>query len=172
MPTMTVVSDQIPVPSPDRRRPLIAGLNHTAVLTADADRLAAFYAEVFGLEVLEAPSPPGTRTLLLRVSPTANLTVIEAPGTRWADGSGPMLGRGHIDHVALEAPDAAALETLRRRLVASGASDGSASDYGPMVAVGFVDPDGMASEVCWIRDPTGAGMHAPVKLAGPIVDPD
>ena len=41
------------------------------------------------------------------------------------------------------------------------ASDGTINDYGPMLSVHFVDPDGMASEVCWMRDPSSVDAHPP-----------
>ena len=34
----------------------------------------------------------------------------------------------------------------------------------------FVDPDGMDSEVCWLRDPSFAGAHAPVPFTGDLAD--
>jgi catechol 2,3-dioxygenase-like lactoylglutathione lyase family enzyme len=149
---------------------LVSGFNHVAVITGDLDRLAAFYAEVFDAEVLDAPAPPGTRVAFVRISATAAIDVIEVRDSPHAAGSTQMLDRGHLDHLALEAPTPGALAELRRRLVARGASDGAVSDYGPILTVKFVDPDGMASEVAWVRDPTFDGAHPPQPFTGSLDD--
>jgi catechol 2,3-dioxygenase-like lactoylglutathione lyase family enzyme len=149
---------------------LVSGINHVAIITGDLDRLTAFYAEVFDAEVLDAPAPPGTRVAFVRITATAAIDLVEVPGGKHTAGSTQMLDRGHIDHLALEAPTPVALEELRRRLVARGASDGSISDYGPILTVKFVDPDGMASEVAWVRDPTFADAHPPQPFTGSLAD--
>jgi hypothetical protein len=80
------------------------------------------------------------------------------------------MGRGHLDHVALEAGTAEALAEVRQRLVECAASDGAVRDYGSMLCVSFTDPDGMGSEICWIRDPSLADLHAPVLREGELTD--
>ncbi len=149
---------------------LVAGINHAAIVTADLDRLAAFYVEVFDAETIATPAPPGTRALTIRLSPTTGLALMEIVGNPHTSGSEAMLARGHLDHIALEAPTPAALDEVRRRLVDRGATDGVVNDYGPMLSVHFVDPDGMGSEVCWVRDPTFADTHPPVPLEGSLRD--
>ena len=52
--------------------------------------------------------------------------------------------------------------------MALGAGDGTVSDYGPMLSVYFVDPDGMGTEACWLRDPTFTGAHAPEPFTGDL----
>jgi hypothetical protein len=150
--------------------PLLSGFNHVAVLTADLDRLAAFYISVFDAKMLDAPAPPGTRVAFLRITATTAIDLIEVPDSPHTAGSTRMLERGHIDHLALEAPTAAALEELRRRLVERGASDGAVTDYGPILTVKFVDPDGMASEVVWVRDSSFSGAHPPRPFTGSLTD--
>ena len=88
-------------------------------------------------------------------------SLVEVDDNEHADGHGESLQRGHLDHVGFDVPTAAALEEIRARLVACGASDGQIHDYGSLVTVNFVDPDGMASEVCWLRDPELADLHPP-----------
>ena len=117
--------------------PLLSGLNHAAVVTADLDRLCAFYTEVFGIDAVDAPAPPGTRVALLRVSATAGFNLWEVPEGAHTRGSAAMLERGHIDHIAFEAPTARALDEVRRRLIERGASDGHVSDYGAVLCVPF-----------------------------------
>ena len=58
-----------------------------------------------------------------------------------------MFERGHIDHLALAAADAATFEALRRELVRRGASDGEITEFGVGRSVYFEDPDGMGCEV-------------------------
>jgi catechol 2,3-dioxygenase-like lactoylglutathione lyase family enzyme len=154
--------------SPATTTALVTGLNHAAILTADLDRLAAFYGEVFDGEILETPAPPGTRATTVRLAGACGLALLEVPGNPHTAGAGAMLARGHLDHIAFDAPSPQALETIRRRLVDRGASDGTVHDYGPMLSVHFVDPDGMESEACWLRDPTFADAHAPEPFPGSL----
>lgn len=149
-------------------RSLVAGFNHVAVITADLDRLAAFYIDTLDAEYVEVPAPPGTRAGTVKLTETAGIVVMEMPANPHVAGSADMLARGHIDHLALEAPTAAVLDELRRRLVAAGAADGTVMDYGPILSIYFTDPDGMGGEVCWVRDPSFAGFHAPEPYTGPL----
>lgn len=158
-----------PSSTPAAARPLVTGLNHVAVTTADLDRLCAFYAELLDAEIIDTPAPPGTRAATIRIGHGAGLAVLEAPGNPHVDGSATMLGRGHLDHVAFDVPGPAELDELRRRVVACGAGDGTVSDYGPMLSVHFVDPDGMGTEACWLRDPTFTGAHAPEVFTGDLL---
>jgi catechol 2,3-dioxygenase-like lactoylglutathione lyase family enzyme len=166
--TMTT-SNQRPAPV----RSLVTGLNHVGIVTADPDRLRRFYVGVFGATAIDVPAPPGSgRAALLRFTQTSALAVIEDRSSRHGDGTGPELDRGHLDHVALDVPTATALDEVRRRLVAAGASDGVVHDFGPMLSVNFRDPDGMASEVCWMRDHAGFDAHPPTPFEAALPDLD
>jgi catechol 2,3-dioxygenase-like lactoylglutathione lyase family enzyme len=146
---------------PPTGRAAVTGFNHVAVLTADLERLVTFYADVLGGEPVDVPAVPGTRARAVRLGPTAALVVTEVTDNTHADGHGQELHRGHLDHVAFEVATAADLATVRQRLVACGASDGQVNDYGALVTVSFTDPDGMSTEVCWLRDPTLHDLHPP-----------
>ncbi len=128
---------------------LLDGINHVAVLTADTDRLAAFYAEVF-----EAPvdgrlqDSDGFRLTLIKVGPTAELNVFEIRGNDEAAKQVPMFGRGRLDHLGLQAASLEAFDAIRDRLIARGASDGFVTDFGQVLSVFFRDPDGLEGEVC------------------------
>ena len=111
---------------------------------------------------------PGTRAATIRIGAGAGLAVLEAPGNPHVRGSSTMLDRGHLDHVAFDVAGPAELEEVRRRVVALGAGDGTVSDYGPMLSVYFVDPDGMGTEACWLHDPTFTGAHAPEPFTGDL----
>jgi len=151
---------------------VVSGINHVGILSQDLDRLTAFYADVLDATIVDIPEPPGTKAALVQLSPTAGLAVMQklegdppAPRTE-------LLDRGHIDHLAFDASSATALEELRCRLVARGASDGSVHDYGPFLSVGFTDPDGMPTEVVWLRDRSLTGAHPPVDFHGSLLDLD
>jgi hypothetical protein len=47
----------------------------------------------------------------------------------------------------LQAASADSFETIRRRLVERGASDGSVNDFGAVRSLFFRDPDGLEGEV-------------------------
>ncbi len=150
------------------------GFNHVAILSRDLDRLTAFYADVLDATIVDIPAPPGTHAALVQLSANAGMAVmqmLDGDASAAAPGS-EMLDRGHIDHIAFDAPNAVALETLRRRLVERGASDGLVHDYGPFLSVGFTDPDGMRTEAVWVRDPSMTGAHPPVDFSGSLLDLD
>ena len=58
-----------------------------------------------------------------------------------------MWGRGRLDHFGLQAASAESFETIRQRLVAVGASDGTVNDFGEVRSLFFRDPDGLEGEV-------------------------
>ena len=100
---------------------LLDGFNHVAVLTADTDRLIAFYTEMFGAEVDGEIRPDdGMRLTPLRIGAMAELNVFEI------DGNGEAASR----------------------LMKRGASDGFVTDFGPVLSLFFQDPDGLEAEVC------------------------
>lgn len=151
--------------------PLVAGLNHVAIVTADLDRIAAFYTQAFGATRVDVPVPPGADgAAIVRLGPTAGIAFVQAAGHPHAAGSTAEMGRGHVDHVALEAGSAAALAEVRQRLIECAATDGAIRDYGSMLCVSFTDPDGMGSEICWIRDPSLRDLHAPTVLESDLTD--
>jgi catechol 2,3-dioxygenase-like lactoylglutathione lyase family enzyme len=128
---------------------LLDGINHVAVLTADTDRLTAFYAEMFGATVDgEMREGEAFRITLVKVGPTSELNVFEIAGNQEASRQVPMFERGRLDHLGLQAASLDAFDTIRDRLVACGASDGFVTDFGPVLSLFFRDPDGLEGEVC------------------------
>ena len=142
------------------------GLNHVEVVTPDVDRITDFYVRVFDGVRVDVPVPPGAaRAAVVRLGLRSGIAFVEVNSDHPdVEGSQAQLRRGHVDHLAIDAPTPEALEQARQRLVTHGAGDGALRDYGPMVCVSFHDPDGMASEVCWIRDPTLSDFHPPVAV--------
>jgi catechol 2,3-dioxygenase-like lactoylglutathione lyase family enzyme len=86
---------------------LLKGLNHVATITNDADRLQAFYRQVFDAEILrdgsEFPEGRGPRLSIIKIGEWAELNVFQIEGNTEADRQTPMFGRGRIDHLALQA---------------------------------------------------------------------
>ncbi len=64
------------------RRGLLAGVNHVALLTADIDRLQAFYREVFDAAVFADLVHDGMRVSLIDVGPATRLNVFQLPDRR------------------------------------------------------------------------------------------
>ena len=126
---------------------LLDGLNHVAVLTADTDRLHAFYRDVFEATVLHEFRGDGLRFSIVGIGPHTELNVFELDGNTEAERQVPMFGRGRLDHLGLEAASVEAFEEARRRLVERGCSDGFVTDFGPLLSLFFVDPDGLEGEV-------------------------
>ena len=144
--------------------PVLAGLNHVAVLTSNLDRFIEFYRRVFDLDVVFEERTAGLSHAILRIGPDSWLHPAEIPANPHAAAVPAMFQRGHIDHLAFSAKSAYAFETLRARLIEAGASDGRVDDLGAFHALWFVDPDGMRGEVALIVDETLQGIHEPRPL--------
>lgn len=138
---------------------LTDGLDHVATLTNDADRLKAFYVEVFDAEVEhDGPEfPGGPRMLILNIGPSTELNVFQIDGNDQARHQTPMFGRGRIDHLGLRVAGMASFSKIRDRLMAAAATDGTVTEFGRKLSLFFRDPDGMECEVL---------------TANPDVDPD
>ena len=134
---------------------LTTGVHHVATITADMDRLVAFYASVFEAQVIADMREEGLRHVFLDLGGVL-LHPFEIPGVEVPQGDLPFFQRGRIDHVALKADSAETFWTLRDRIQEAGASDGPVTDMGPLLSAGFNDPDGVWGEVCWDRPPDEA----------------
>jgi len=144
---------------------LTSGYNHVAFLTADMDRLQAFYTEVFEAEVQidgpETPDSDGVRMSVIRIGPSSEMNVFQVDGNTESGRQTPMFGRGRIDHLALQAASLEAFETVRARLMARGAADDFVTDFGQILSVFFRDPDGLECEVCVANPDARPGAHNP-----------
>jgi len=128
---------------------LLDGVNHVAVLTDDTDRLHAFYREVFDATVShDDVVENGTRLSFIDIGPHTELNVFQIDGNAEAAHQTPMFGRGRLDHMGLHAASLDAFDTIRERLMARGSTDGFVTDFGPILSLFFVDPDGLEGEVC------------------------
>jgi catechol 2,3-dioxygenase-like lactoylglutathione lyase family enzyme len=138
------------------------GVNHVAVLTGDTDRLHAFYRDVFDATVSQDFSPePGMRLSFVDVGPHTELNVFQLDGNTEADRQTPMFGRGRLDHVGLHAASLEAFELIRDRLMSRGATDGFVTDFGPILSLFFIGPDGLEGEVCVTNPDARPGVTHP-----------
>ena len=127
---------------------LLDGVNHIAWISKDVGRLGRFYEQVFGAVVGPTRGHgPGETMTVIDIGPATQLNVFVIDGNTEADRQTPMWGRGRIDHVGLAAASREAFEVIRDRLVESGASDGTVSDFGGALSIFFRDPDGLEGEV-------------------------
>jgi catechol 2,3-dioxygenase-like lactoylglutathione lyase family enzyme len=141
---------------------LLDGVNHVAILTQDADRLHAFYRDVFDAAVsADSTEAPGVRLSFVDIGPATELNVFQVDDNHEAEHQTPMFGRGRIDHLGLQAASTEAFDTIRERLIDVGATDGFVTDFGPILSLFFTDPDGLEGEVC-VPNPAGRpGAHNP-----------
>jgi catechol 2,3-dioxygenase-like lactoylglutathione lyase family enzyme len=141
---------------------LLDGVNHVAILTADSDRLHAFYREVFDATVSrDAEEGEGMRLSFIDIGPGRELNVFEITGNAEPGRQTPMFGRGRIDHIGLQAASLGAFDAIRDRLVARGASDGFVTDFGPVLSLFFRDPDGLEGEVLIANPDAEHGVFHP-----------
>lgn len=127
---------------------LLDGINHVAVLTGDTERLSRFYTEMFDAPPARTiEQQPGFKLSLIDIGDGRELNVFEIDGNTQADRQTPMFGRGRLDHVGLQAESLDAFEEIRRRLIAGHAADDFVTDFGPVLSLFFVDPDGLEGEV-------------------------
>jgi len=143
---------------------LVAGVDHVAVVVRDLDRWIEFWTGVFGTSFEEIPDERGRHGFLsLSADGTSILHALEAPAEVSGEfPSGGMFRRGRLDHLGVGVLDESALLTVRDRLVARGASDGSLRLFGGRhYSLFAVDPEGMEFEVGCIRtgDVVGDGEY-------------
>ncbi len=140
---------------------LTVGAHHVATLTADMDRLIAFYAEVFDAEVVDDMTEEGLRHAFIDLGGAFVLHPFQIPGVDVPQGELPIFARGRTDHLALRAQNADTFWELRERIYKAGASDGNGlvTNMGPLLSAGFSDPDGLWGEVCLNLPPEQAVGH-------------
>jgi catechol 2,3-dioxygenase-like lactoylglutathione lyase family enzyme len=129
--------------------PLLKDVHHLTFVTSDMDRLIAFYERVFGARVKVDLEEEGLRHAFIEVGPHTVLHPFQVLGFE-PPSSQPMFRRGCLDHFALNAASEEAFREIRRRVVAERAGDGSVTDMGSLLNLGFTDPDGGEHEVVWV----------------------
>jgi catechol 2,3-dioxygenase-like lactoylglutathione lyase family enzyme len=144
----------------ERKLPLLNDIHHLGFITADLDRLTAFYEHVFGARVTIELEEGGLRHAFVEVGQHTVLHPFEVRGLQ-PPGSQPMFERGPLDHFALNAASEEAFWELCRRVLAEGAGDGEVVDMGSLLLFGFTDPDAGEHEVVWAKPdvPVEAGLR-------------
>jgi hypothetical protein len=97
----------------------------------------------------------------INVGPHSELNVFEIDDNDEAARQTPMFGRGRIDHMGLQAASVDAFDTIRQRLIDRGSTDGFVTDFGPVLSLFFVDPDGLEGEVCVTNPDAAPGVVNP-----------
>lgn len=127
---------------------LLDGINHLTFITADLDRLIAFYERVFDAHVILDLEEDGLRHAFIEVGPDTVLHPFQIPGIQHP-GELPMFQRGRLDHFALNAKSEEAFREVHRRIMAEGRDDGEVTDMGALLLFSFTDPDDGRHEVVW-----------------------
>ncbi|MEO7397185.1 MAG: VOC family protein [Ilumatobacteraceae bacterium] len=130
--------------------PISSGFNHLATITADLDRIVAFYAEVFDAHVTfeMSATPDHPRMAILDLGGGSALNVFESAPEEIIGDRAKQGGRGPIDHYGIAVDTRETLDTVRGRLVGAGADIGDVQQLGDIWSLFFRDPDGMELEVC------------------------
>ena len=132
---------------------LVDDLHHLAFLTADMDRLIAFYERIFDARVTLDREDGGRRHAFIEIGPHTILHPFEVPAADVPDRQ-PIFERGRLDHFALNAASEEAFREIRRRLIAEEANateGGLVTDMGSLLSFSFHDPDGGWHEVIWVK---------------------
>ena len=153
-------------------RALVADLHHMTFLTADLDRLIAFYERIFDARVTLDRTVDGLRHAFIEIGPHTVLHPFEVTASK-IPGRKPIFERGRLDHFALNATSEGAFLEIRRRLVAEGAhatEEGLVTDMGAMWSLSFHDPDDAWHEVIWAKpDASPNDFKDPVEWE--MIDP-
>src|SRR5687768_15072942 len=98
---------------------LVNDLHHLTFLTADMERLIAFYERIFDARVSLDREDGGRRHAFIEIGPHTVLHPFEVPATEVPSRQA-IFERGRLDHFALNAATEEAFREIRRRLVAEG----------------------------------------------------
>ena len=129
----------------------ITGVRHVALTVRDLDRSAAWYAELFGLEVLFREHDEVRSAVVMR-SPESGLVV---GLVHFPDGDEDRFRptRVGLDHLCLAVEDRASLESWASRLDERGIDHSGLCEMTSGAIVNFKDPDGIALSVASPLEP-------------------
>lgn len=136
---------------------LLNDIHHLTFITADMDRLIAFYERVFDAQLMLDLEEDGLRHSFIKIGERTMLHPFQIPGIE-PPGDQPMFQRGRLDHFALNAASEEAFKEMHRRVMAEGVDDGVVTDMGSIIIFSFTDPDRGRHEVVWVKPdvPIGA----------------
>jgi catechol 2,3-dioxygenase-like lactoylglutathione lyase family enzyme len=151
---------------------LVNDLHHLTFLTADMERLIAFYERIFDARVSLDREDGGRRHAFIEIGPKTVLHPFEMPDA--VPDRQPIFERGRLDHFALNAASEEAFREIRRRLIAEDAhatEGGLVTDMGAVLSISFHDPDGGWHEVIWVKPdvPLAEGFKRPPEWT--MIDP-
>jgi catechol 2,3-dioxygenase-like lactoylglutathione lyase family enzyme len=126
---------------PCRIRP--TEINHVALRVRDLQRSAAFYCELFGLEVRPAV-PPGDSVCVCAVPSASSLLSFGIALIQGLPGGTEPVG---MDHLSLEVAKAEDVEDIYCAAVARGAEATEPRAYGGFYQTFIFDPDGYKIEI-------------------------
>jgi catechol 2,3-dioxygenase-like lactoylglutathione lyase family enzyme len=145
----------------------LSAIHHIAVNTLNPDRLAAFYVDVLGAELLGSAGGDGVRRkCTVRLTPDSTLHLFEELRP---DGSGRTGGFdvGSISHFAVAASDPDGFMTIRKRLIELGLADQRVYDAGGWYSVHATDPDGLFLELVLPTPPGWTPPFETIRFAPP-----
>lgn len=129
-----------------------AGCHHVALVTRDLAAFTDFWCGIFDGNVEWRLAEGPMRHAMVALGPGLRLHPFELGADHPEAAARPeIFARGHIDHFAVDIATPDDFETVRRRLVDAGASDGRLIDWGQVVQCPFTDPDGMDCEISIVR---------------------
>jgi catechol-2,3-dioxygenase len=126
----------------------ISRLNHAVLYVRDAERSAAFYADVLGFSRLDMGGMKGAAFMQAPGSTNDHDLGLFSIGPEAADSGAGRTNVG-LYHLAWEVDTLDELERLAQALSDHGALVG-ASDHGTTKALYAKDPDGLEFEVSWL----------------------
>ena len=142
----------------------VARLNHAVLYVRDAERAAAFYARVFGFDVVE--SAFGGRAVFMRSASGENHHDLGLFSVG-PDAPRPPRGSVGLYHLAWEVPTIEDLAAAAAVLAAEGAL-GGASDHGVSKSLYGADPDGNEFEIMWRVPREAWGEYADKGVVMPL----
>ena len=125
----------------------VTRLNHAVLYVRDAERTAAFYADVLGFRPVMAM--PGAVFLQAPGSTNDHDLGVFTIGAGAVDSPAGRGGAVGLYHLAWEVDTLGELARLQARLAEAGALVG-ASDHSSTKSLYAHDPDGLEFEVCWV----------------------
>ncbi|RBM14865.1 VOC family protein [Prauserella sp. PE36] len=123
--------------------PVTSGINHVTTFTTDLDRMARFYSDMFGAEIVfERQATDGhPRTAIVELGGTRYVKFVEDPAYR-----APHTTTA-IERFGLAVGSLAILRELRERMAAAGAAIGEIERLPTQWVLPFTDPDGTPLQV-------------------------
>jgi catechol 2,3-dioxygenase-like lactoylglutathione lyase family enzyme len=149
------------------------GINHLALVTPDMDATVRFYAGVLGMRLVATTMAGPMRHYFFEMGPGNTIAFFEVAGAEtFAKPAGARSTRAiQMDHLSFNVADAAALRTVRERVLAAGSEISEVIDHGFICSVYFTDPNGIALEASyWVAD--GTGREADPDDQSLFSDPD